>query len=206
MITVRVLKLYFCQPVFTNGSGDWGSIPGRVIPKTQKIVFDASLLNTQHYKVRIKAKRSNQGEKWRPLLHLDVAAIEKGAFGSPSTTVGQLIYIYIYLNSCACFRSHGNIISANIILGHFIQDSHQARIGHKMRLTWCLVEIKPSAVLEQKFLCSVDIPFKEFLGHRAIPPILTPLRRGGRWYTFHKIIISLLIGQEIALYCRWAPF
>ena len=32
------------------------SIPGRVIPKTQKIVLDASLLNTQHYKVGIKGK------------------------------------------------------------------------------------------------------------------------------------------------------
>ncbi len=29
---------------------------GRVIPKTQKMVLDASLLNTQHYKVRIKGK------------------------------------------------------------------------------------------------------------------------------------------------------
>ena len=38
--------------VFTNGSGDRGSIPGRVIPKTQKMVLDAALLNTQHYKVR----------------------------------------------------------------------------------------------------------------------------------------------------------
>ena len=26
-------------------------IPGRVIPKTQKMVLDAALLNTQHYKV-----------------------------------------------------------------------------------------------------------------------------------------------------------
>ena len=42
--------------VFANGLGDSGSIPGRVIPKTKKIVFDASLLNTQHYKVRIKDK------------------------------------------------------------------------------------------------------------------------------------------------------
>ena len=42
--------------VFTNGPGDLGSIPGRVIPKTQKMVLDASLLNTQHYKVRIKGK------------------------------------------------------------------------------------------------------------------------------------------------------
>ena len=34
--------------VFANGPGDLGSIPGRVIPKTQKMVLDASLLNTQH--------------------------------------------------------------------------------------------------------------------------------------------------------------
>ena len=42
--------------VFANGPGDQGSIPGRVIPKTQKMVLDAALLNTQHYKVRIKDK------------------------------------------------------------------------------------------------------------------------------------------------------
>ena len=34
--------------VFTNGPGDRGSIPGRVIPKTQKIVLDAVLFNTHH--------------------------------------------------------------------------------------------------------------------------------------------------------------
>ena len=39
--------------VFANGLGDWGSNPGRVIPKTQKMVLDAALLNTQHHKVRI---------------------------------------------------------------------------------------------------------------------------------------------------------
>ena len=42
--------------VFANGPGDRGSIPGRVIPKTQKMVLVATLLNTQHYKVRIKGK------------------------------------------------------------------------------------------------------------------------------------------------------
>ena len=31
--------------VFANGPGDRGSIPGRVMPKTQKIVLDATLLN-----------------------------------------------------------------------------------------------------------------------------------------------------------------
>ena len=42
--------------VFTNGPGDWGSIPGWVITKTQKMVVDANLLNIQHYKVWIKGK------------------------------------------------------------------------------------------------------------------------------------------------------
>ena len=44
--------------VFANRHGDQGSIPGRVIPKTKKkkMVPEAALLNTQHYKVRIKGK------------------------------------------------------------------------------------------------------------------------------------------------------
>ena len=42
--------------VFANGPEDQGSISGRVIPKTKKIVLDATLLNTQHYKVRIMSK------------------------------------------------------------------------------------------------------------------------------------------------------
>ena len=42
--------------VFAYGPGDQGSIPGRVIPKTQKILLEAALLNTQHYEVRIKGK------------------------------------------------------------------------------------------------------------------------------------------------------
>ena len=42
--------------VFANGPGDQGSIPGRIIPKTQKIVLDSALFSTQQYKVRIKGK------------------------------------------------------------------------------------------------------------------------------------------------------
>ena len=53
--------------VFTNGLEDWGSITGRVIPKTQKMVLDAALLNTQHYKVRIKGK-VEQFSKWSNTL------------------------------------------------------------------------------------------------------------------------------------------
>ena len=53
--------------VFANGLGDLGSIPGRVIPKTQKMVLDASLLNTQHYKIRIKGKVEQSRERSRAL-------------------------------------------------------------------------------------------------------------------------------------------
>ena len=42
--------------VFANAPGDLGSNPGRVKSKTQKIVLDVTVLNTQHYKVRIKGK------------------------------------------------------------------------------------------------------------------------------------------------------
>ena len=49
--------------VFANGPGDPCSIPGRVIPKTQKMVLGAALLNTQHYKVRIKGKVEQSKER-----------------------------------------------------------------------------------------------------------------------------------------------
>ena len=35
---------------FTNGPGDRGSIPDCVIPKTEKMLLDTSLLNTRHCK------------------------------------------------------------------------------------------------------------------------------------------------------------
>ena len=49
--------------MFANGPGDWGSIPGRVIPKTQKMVLDAALLDTQDYKIRIKGKVEQSRER-----------------------------------------------------------------------------------------------------------------------------------------------
>ena len=48
--------------VFINGKREWGSIPGQVIPKTQKMVLDRSMLNTQHYMVQINGKR-NPGKR-----------------------------------------------------------------------------------------------------------------------------------------------
>ena len=52
------------------------------------MVLDTSLLNTQQYKIRIKGKVEQSRERSSALpLHLGVVAIEKGAFGSPSTPV-----------------------------------------------------------------------------------------------------------------------
>ena len=48
--------------VFANGPGDLGSIPGRVIPKSLKMVLDTSLLNTQQYKVCIEGKEE---QSWK---------------------------------------------------------------------------------------------------------------------------------------------
>ena len=55
--------------VFANGPGDLGSIPGRVIPKTSKIVLDAFLLNIQQYKVGIKGKVEQSRERSSALLY-----------------------------------------------------------------------------------------------------------------------------------------
>ena len=58
--------------VFANGLGERGSIPGLVIPKTQKMVLDAALLNTQHYKVRIKGKVEQSRERSSALPYTSV--------------------------------------------------------------------------------------------------------------------------------------
>ena len=58
--------------MFANGPVDWSSIPGRVIPKTQKMVLDAVLLNTQHYKLRIKGKVEQSREWSSALLYTSV--------------------------------------------------------------------------------------------------------------------------------------
>ena len=85
--------------VFANGLGDLGSIPGRVIPKTPKTVLDASLLNTQHYEVRIKGKVEQSRERSRAPLHLGVVAIEKRDFESSSTTVANFTYLVYDTNN-----------------------------------------------------------------------------------------------------------
>ena len=75
--------------VSSNDPGHRGSIPGRVLLKTQIMIPDAALLNTQHHKVKIKGKVEQSREWSNTPLHFDVVAIEKGAFESPSTKVAN---------------------------------------------------------------------------------------------------------------------
>ena len=82
--------------MFANDPGDLGSIPGQVIPKTHKMVLNAILLNTQHYKVSIKGKVEQSGE-WSRAPHYTLV-VEKGAFWSPSTKVANYYHIYM----CVC--------------------------------------------------------------------------------------------------------
>ena len=67
----------------------WVYSQGRVIPKTQKMVLDASTLYTLAF-IRYGLRVSRAIQEWYPLIQLGFAATEKGAFGSPSTMVGRL--------------------------------------------------------------------------------------------------------------------
>ena len=58
--------------VFTNGSGDLGSIPGCVILKNLKMVLATSSLYTQQYKVSIKGKVEQSRERSSALPYISV--------------------------------------------------------------------------------------------------------------------------------------
>ena len=60
------------------------------------MVLDISLLNTQHFKVRIKGKVEQYKERNVTLL-IGVVAVEKGAFGSSSTTLANLLLTFLQL-------------------------------------------------------------------------------------------------------------
>ena len=72
MIKSPLHAIFMMVRVFANGLGDRGSSPGRVIPKTQKMVLDASLLNTQQYKIGIKSKFEQSRERSSALPYTSV--------------------------------------------------------------------------------------------------------------------------------------
>ena len=91
--------------VFTNGPGDLSSIPGRVIPKTLKMVLDTSLFNTQQYKVISRVKWRYPRKRGAPSPSPWCSSYWKGSllvaldFG---LQLYNLLYIYIYILVCVC--------------------------------------------------------------------------------------------------------
>ena len=81
--------------MFANGPGDLGSVPGRVIPKTQKMVLDASLLNTQHYKVWIKGKVGQSREGVAPSPTPWCSSYRKGSL-RVTLDYGRQLYLLIF--------------------------------------------------------------------------------------------------------------
>ena len=100
MHNIILFKIFFifwenCD-LFANGPGDLGSISGRVIPKTQKMVLDASLLNTQHYKVRIKGKVELSREGVAPSPTPWCSSYRKGSLRVTLDYGGQLYLLTSY--------------------------------------------------------------------------------------------------------------
>ena len=65
--------------------------------KDSKIVLDASLLNTQHYKVRIKGKWSNPVKRVVPSPTCRCSSYWKASFRVTLDYSRQLYFIYIYI-------------------------------------------------------------------------------------------------------------
>ena len=55
-VYTSIYTYIYIRRVFANGPGNWGFSPWSNHTKGSKMVLDASLLNTQYFKVRIKGK------------------------------------------------------------------------------------------------------------------------------------------------------
>ena len=81
--------------VFANGPGNLGSIPGRVIQKTLKMVLDTSLLSPQKYKVRIKGKMEQSKQRSSALLYTSVLLLlKREASDRPRQQSPTLLYLF----------------------------------------------------------------------------------------------------------------
>ena len=95
--------------MFANGPGDLGSIPGRIIPKTLKMVLDTSLLNTQQYKVRTKGKVEQSRERVAPSPTPQYSSYWKRSLLVALDYARQLYFLHLtvckqklYLSSSSC--------------------------------------------------------------------------------------------------------
>ena len=83
--------------VFANGPEDRGSIASRVITKTQKIILDSSLLNTQQYKVWMKVKVEQSRERSSVLPYTSVQWLLKRKLSGRPRLRLSTYFLYISL-------------------------------------------------------------------------------------------------------------
>ena len=103
--------------VFANGPGDLGSISRSSHTKDSKMVLDASLLNTQHYKVRIMGKVKNPGKGVAPSPTLWCSSYRKGSLWVTLDNGRQLYFIFIGYapwSHCRVMRNSVAIVTRGI--------------------------------------------------------------------------------------------
>ena len=81
--------------VFANDRVYLGSIPGRIIPKTLKMVLDTSLLSTQQYKVRIMGKVAQSRERSSALPYTSFGKLLKRELSGRPRLVLPTLLTYI---------------------------------------------------------------------------------------------------------------
>ena len=111
-IGVLYFFLYMSINIILNRlitSGTRVSIPGQVIPKTQKIVLDISLLNTQYYKVHIKGEVEQSKERSSVFPYTSILSLlKKRSLQLQSPTLLFLLF------SKKCPKYNFSVVSHNL--------------------------------------------------------------------------------------------
>ena len=146
--------------VFDNGPVDRGSISGRVIPKTQIVVHDFSLLNTQLYKLEIKGKVGSSRERSTLSPTPWSSSYWKGSLRVALDYCHQLYFIYAHTHT------HTHMYICNYVLISELDQTTPPGFQ-----TWSFT-IRSSFVLDPEyssFVWGVLIPCKKY-GRRSLTP------------------------------------
>ena len=119
--------------MFTNGPGDQGSIPGQVIPKTQKIVLDATLLSTIRWGSWVKWSNLRNGVVPSPTP--PCSSYWKGSL-RVTLDYGHQLYFYMYVFTQLPFHKQ------NVTQGQFLSGVKLIWIQFSFSLTVSLTKAK----------------------------------------------------------------
>ena len=93
--------------VFTNGPGEWDSIPDWIIPKPQKMVLDISLITSHFWSIPYNAKWNNPGRGVAPSLTPRYCSYWKWSLQVPFN-YGWLTYLYTHTHTRVIQKSSIN--------------------------------------------------------------------------------------------------